>query len=57
MREVAHFRFDFVCKTEPINAVPTPMNRSWNNRLVRDFMVKFNYDREVVRAANATALN
>ena len=57
MSEVAHFRFDFVCKTGPMNAVAAPMSRSWDNRLVTDFVVKLDYDRKVVRAANATALN
>ena len=50
MREVAYFQFDFLCKTGPINAIPTP---SWDDRLVTDFMVKFDYDKKVARAANS----
>ena len=51
MREIADFRFDFVCKTGPINAFSTPSSRSWDDRVVTDFVVKFDYDGKMVGAA------
>ena len=51
MREIADFRFDFVCKTRPINAFSTPSSRSWDDRVVTDFVVKFDYDEKMVGAA------
>ena len=50
MREIDHFRFDFVCKTGPINVVSMPSGRSWDS-LVPDFVVNFDYNRKVVEAA------
>ena len=52
MREIAHFRLDFVCKVGQISAVSTPSSRSWYDRLVTDFAVKFDYKKNVVGAAN-----
>ena len=46
-----HFRLNFVCKAGPINAVSMPLSRSQDDRLV-DFVVKFDYNRKVVGAAN-----
>ena len=52
MSEIAHFRFDLVFKTGQINAVYTLLSRSQDDRLVTDFMVKFDCDRKVVGVAN-----
>ena len=52
MREIAHFRFDFVFKTGQINAVYMSLSRSWDDSLVTDFVFKFDCDRKVVGVAN-----
>ena len=42
IRETVHFQLNFVCKTGPVNTVSITSRSSWDNRLVMDFMIKFN---------------
>ena len=52
MREIVHFRLDFICKVGQISAVSTPLADLGMTGFVTDFVVKFDYNKNVVGAAN-----
>ena len=40
------------CKAAPINIVSSSSSRSWDDRLVADFVIEFDNDRKVVGVAD-----
>ena len=52
VREIVHFRLDFIWKAGSVNAVTSPSSSSWDSRLVADLIINFDENRKMDVATN-----